>query len=86
LERVSTLNPQEVVEDQRRRCRVALAVQVEGRSTLLGLGVYEYLFSYPMPRLHDLEALERMFEGLTHLGEENLKRHVADHKNTPSGW
>ena len=55
--------PQEVVEDQRCKCRVTLAVQVEGCSTLLGLGVYEYLFSYSMPWLHDLEALKRMFEG-----------------------
>jgi hypothetical protein len=68
---------QEVVEDQRRRSHVMLAMQVEGRSTLLGPEVYDHLFSYPMPRLHDLEALERMFEGLTHLGEANLKRHVA---------
>jgi hypothetical protein len=62
--------------------RVALVVRVDSRSALLGLGC-EYLFSYPMLWLHDLGAQERMVEGLTHLGEENLKRHVADHKNAP---
>ena len=71
---------QEVVEDQRHKSRVALAVQVDSRSTLLELE-YEYLFSCPM--LHDLEALEKMIGGLTHLEEVNLKRHVAGHKNTP---
>ena len=59
-----------------------MGVQVHSRSVLWVL-VCEYLFSYPMPWLHDLEPLERVIEGLTHLREKNLKRHLADPKNSP---
>jgi hypothetical protein len=76
-----------VVGDQRCRGRVTLAVQpkIDSCSTHLAQGlVCEYLFSNPMPwLLHNLETLERMVEGLTHPGEENLKHHVACHKDAP---